>query len=62
MSQEEPIIFKVYKELKQKELDEIEEYVVWNLSFGISVEDSLNYIHKSHLLEQFSHLLEEVKD
>jgi hypothetical protein len=44
--------------MDEQELEKIEEYIVWNLSFGITIEESLKYIHKSHLLEEFLYLKE----
>lgn len=35
------------------ELDEIEDYVYWNLSFGIPIIESLKELKKEHLLNYF---------
>lgn len=44
--------------MDEQEIEKIEEYIVWNLSFGITIEESLKYIHKYHLLEEFLYLKE----
>tara|TARA_R110001632_G_scaffold211720_1_gene337295 strand:+ start:135 stop:269 length:135 start_codon:yes stop_codon:yes gene_type:complete len=40
-----------------QELDEIEDYVYWNLSFGIPIIESLKEIKQEHLIELFSPII-----
>jgi hypothetical protein len=36
-----------------EEIEEIEDLIFWNLSFNISVKETLTYINKLHLLDYF---------
>jgi len=36
-----------------EEIEEIEELISWNLSFGISIKETLTDINRLHLLEYF---------
>ena len=40
--------------LDAKEMDEIEELIAWNLSFGIPIKDTLEMINRLEYLDLFS--------
>jgi len=43
-----------YRMLTTEEMDEIEELIAWNLSFGIPIKDTLEMINRLQYLDLFA--------
>jgi len=43
-----------YRMLTTEEMDEIEELIAWNLSFGITIKDTLEMINRLEYLDLFA--------